>query len=203
TIRIALPSSAAHINTALNVAKEKGFFEEQGLVPDFFTVQGSTEVIKHVGAKNVDFGLGGGDQAIVSRAQDIPVTVVAAINARYPFALVVREDSGIKSPAELKGKTISVTNLGGSIYVGVLAVLLESGLKKDDVNFQSAGDGAPGLLIQKRGDGTGTYLGNFDLRIENEGGQDHTFQDGGLRSLHDRRLPDRPQRHREERSRPR
>lgn len=35
--------------------------------------------------------------------------------------------------------------------------------------FQSAGDGAPALLAQGKVDGTGTYLGNFDLRLESEG----------------------------------
>ncbi len=62
-----------------------------------------------------------------SRAKVIPV--IALTRPRYRSIIVVRADSGIKSLAQLKGKTIAVTNLGSTgSYFGSIGLLIKAGL---------------------------------------------------------------------------
>jgi NitT/TauT family transport system substrate-binding protein len=53
--------------------------------------------------------------------------------------LVVREDSGIQKPADLKGKAISVMSFQDTTYYALLGLLASAGLTQDDLNIQSAG----------------------------------------------------------------
>jgi NitT/TauT family transport system substrate-binding protein len=53
--------------------------------------------------------------------------------------LVVRDDSGITKPADLKGKTITVMSYQDTTYYALLGLLASVGLSKDDVDIQSAG----------------------------------------------------------------
>jgi NitT/TauT family transport system substrate-binding protein len=53
--------------------------------------------------------------------------------------LVVRDDSGIEKPPDLKGKTISVMSFQDTTYYALLGLLASVGLTQDDLNIQSAG----------------------------------------------------------------
>ena len=53
--------------------------------------------------------------------------------------LVVREDSGIVKPADLKGKTITVMSYQDTTFYALLGLLASVGLSQDDVNVQQAG----------------------------------------------------------------
>ena len=53
--------------------------------------------------------------------------------------LVVRTDSGITRPADLKGKTITVMSYQDTTYYALLGLLASAGLTQDDVNIESAG----------------------------------------------------------------
>jgi NitT/TauT family transport system substrate-binding protein len=52
---------------------------------------------------------------------------------------VVREDSGIEKPADLKGKTISVMSYQDTTFYALLGLLASAGLTQDDVNIQAVG----------------------------------------------------------------
>src|SRR5262249_36945917 len=53
--------------------------------------------------------------------------------------LVVREDSGIEKPADLKGKTITVMSYQDTTFYALLGLLASAGLTQNDVDIQSAG----------------------------------------------------------------
>jgi NitT/TauT family transport system substrate-binding protein len=53
--------------------------------------------------------------------------------------LVVREDSGIEKPADLKGKTITVMSYQDTTFYALLGLMASAGLKQNDVNIQQAG----------------------------------------------------------------
>jgi NitT/TauT family transport system substrate-binding protein len=53
--------------------------------------------------------------------------------------LVVRTDSGINKPADLKGKTITVMSYQDTTFYALLGLLASAGLTKDDVDIQAAG----------------------------------------------------------------
>jgi NitT/TauT family transport system substrate-binding protein len=53
--------------------------------------------------------------------------------------LVVREDSGIEKPADLKGKTITVMSYQDTTFYALLGLMASAGLTQNDVNVQQVG----------------------------------------------------------------
>ncbi|MES1156110.1 MAG: ABC transporter substrate-binding protein, partial [Pseudorhodoplanes sp.] len=52
---------------------------------------------------------------------------------------VVREDSGIEKPADLKGKTLTVLSFQDTTFYALIGLLASAGLTQNDVNVQQAG----------------------------------------------------------------
>ncbi|MGB9056450.1 MAG: ABC transporter substrate-binding protein [Pseudolabrys sp.] len=73
------------------------------------------------------------------RQNGVPIKVVAVFGGKGFMQLVVRDDSGISKPADLKGKTITVMSYQDTTYYALLGLLASVGLSKDDVDIQSAG----------------------------------------------------------------
>jgi NitT/TauT family transport system substrate-binding protein len=92
-----------------------------------------------VGAGNAPVGGIVADGPILVRGNGVPVKIVCVFGGRGFMQLVVREDSGISKPADLKGKTISVMSFQDTTYYALLGLLASAGLTQNDVNIQAAG----------------------------------------------------------------
>ena len=114
------------------MALEKGFYSTAG-----FDVQ-IKEVV--VGESAVTQLLEGkADYAVVdpgvllARAEGAPVKVLSAIFQHSPLTLIVREDSGIKSFADLRGKRIMMVS---GLNADIDAALRSAGLSSNDYSRQ-------------------------------------------------------------------
>src|SRR3977135_3686578 len=123
----------------IQLAKGKGYFSDAGLDVSFAVGRGGVDVAKQVGAVIAAVGGIVGDSPIVVRGNGVPIKTVAVFGGRGFMQLVVREDSGIEKPADLKGKTISVMSFQDTTYYALLGLLASVGLTQDDLNIQSAG----------------------------------------------------------------
>ncbi len=123
----------------IQLAKGKGYFAQAGLDVSFAVARGGVDVAKQVGAGNAPLGGIVGDGPIVVRQNGVPIKIVAMFGGRGFMQLVVREDSGIEKPADLKGKTISVMSYQDTTFYALLGLLASVGLTQDDVNIQAAG----------------------------------------------------------------
>jgi NitT/TauT family transport system substrate-binding protein len=123
----------------IRLAKCKGYFAEVGIDVNFAVGRGGVDVAKQVGAGNAPLGGIVADGPIMVRQNGVPIKIVAVFGGRGFMQLVVREDSGIQKPADLKGKTISVMSFQDTTYYALLGLLASAGLTQDDLNIQSAG----------------------------------------------------------------
>jgi NitT/TauT family transport system substrate-binding protein len=123
----------------IQLAKGKGYFEANGLDVRFAVGRGGVDVATQVGAGNAPLGGIVADGPIVVRQNGVPIKVVAVFGGKGFMQLVVRDDSGITKPADLKGKTITVMSYQDTTYYALLGLLASVGLSKDDVDIQSAG----------------------------------------------------------------
>jgi NitT/TauT family transport system substrate-binding protein len=123
----------------IRLAQGKGYFQQAGLTVNFATGRGGVDVAKQVGAGNVPLGGIVADAPIVVRQNGVPVKIVALFGGKGFMQLVVRKDSGIEKPADLKGKTITVMSYQDTTFYALLGLLASAGLTKDDVDIQSAG----------------------------------------------------------------
>jgi NitT/TauT family transport system substrate-binding protein len=123
----------------LQLAKGKGYFKEAGLDVEFQVARGGVEVAKMVGAGNAPIGGVLGDSPIMVRANGVPVKVVAVFGGKGFMQTVVREDSGVEKPADLKGKTVTVLSFQDTTFYALIGLLASVGLTQNDVNIQQAG----------------------------------------------------------------
>jgi NitT/TauT family transport system substrate-binding protein len=89
------------------VAKEKGFYAQEGLEVDIVRGYGSADAVKRVAAGNFDIGFGDAGALALARAEGLRVKMVAVIYSNAPYSLVVRNDANIKQPKDLEGVTLA------------------------------------------------------------------------------------------------
>ena len=123
----------------IQLARGKGYFTQAGLDVTFAVARGGVDVAKQVGAGNAPLGGIVADGPIMVRGNGVPVKIVAVFGGKGFMQLVVREDSGITKPADLKGKTISVMSYQDTTFYALLGLLASVGLTQDDVNIQAVG----------------------------------------------------------------
>ena len=121
------------------VAQARGYYAAEGLEVEFQAARGGVDVAKQVGAGNAVIGGAIGDTPIIVRANGIPVKAVALLGGRSLTQLVVREDSGINGPKDLKGKTVTTMSYQDATGYALLGALASVGLGKDDLDIQAAG----------------------------------------------------------------
>src|SRR6202021_3505618 len=123
----------------IRLAQGKGYFQQAGLDVTYAVGRGGVDVAKQVGAGNVPLGGIVADGPIIVRQNGVPVKIVALFGGKGFMQLVVRADSGIEKPADLKGKTITVMSYQDTTFYALLGLLASVGLTQDDVNIQSVG----------------------------------------------------------------
>ncbi len=138
----------------IQLARYKGYFKAAGLSVKFAKAKGGVDVAKQVGVGNAELGGGLADSPIIVRPRGIRVRSVAVFGGRGFMQLVVREDSGVKTPADLKGKSVSVLSYQDTTYYALRGMLSAVGLKTQDINAMAVGPrGVPAMVIEGKAAG--------------------------------------------------
>lgn len=143
------------------IAKQVGYFEEEGLDVEVVPGKGSTYVVQQVAAGTVPVGLGvpGAILPAVARGQKIKFFYTYAVKSL--FDLVVLEDSPVKAVPDLRGKTVGVTDLGGGEVPLVRALLAAANLTPGEtVTLLPIGDKVPTILAAFRDGKVQAFAGN-------------------------------------------
>ncbi|MFF5938099.1 ABC transporter substrate-binding protein [Streptomyces sp. NPDC012508] len=90
-------------------------------------------LLEAVNAKAVDIGAVGNTPPVFAAGADSKITVVAATHGDSAGeAILVAEDSPLRTPRDLKGRTVAVAQ-GSSAHFQLIASLKKAGLSLDDV----------------------------------------------------------------------
>lgn len=127
------------------LALHKGYYKEEGLDVEFRVGQGGADVATQVAVGNADMGGGMGDTSMIVRSNGLEVRGVALLGGKGLTQLAWRNDSGIKSVADLKGQSIAVITFQDTAYYNLLAALASEGINRSDADIQALGSGG---LIQ-------------------------------------------------------
>lgn len=130
-------SSRSIASIDLFIAQERGFFREEGLDPQLVQVRATAAIAALVsGEVNALGSIGSAIRAIPRGA---PIKVLAVSLRRPVFWLATRPE--IKTIADLKGKVVGTTTLGGSQHTAGIRMLRRAGLNPDrDVTVVLGGD---------------------------------------------------------------
>lgn len=90
------------------VAKDKGFYAEEGLDVEVIYGKGSTLSAQLVGSGDNDFAMCSGDTALMSKVKGLPIKVLAVMIQKSPVCVRYFEKTDIKVPKDLEGKRIGL-----------------------------------------------------------------------------------------------
>ncbi|MCC7119176.1 MAG: ABC transporter substrate-binding protein [Anaerolineales bacterium] len=150
------------------VAVEKGYFKEAGIEIEF-DYSFETDGVKLVGAGELPFAVVSGEQVLLARAQDVPVTYVAAWYQSFPISVIAKAEAQIKTPQDLKGKRIALPGLFGANYIGLRALLFSAGLKETDVTLEEVGFNQVELMAAGKQDVIVGYIANEPIQLKAQG----------------------------------
>jgi len=151
------------------VAVEKGYFAQEGIQLSF-DYSFETNGVQLVGAGQLPFALVSGEQVPLARAQGLPVVMIAQWYQRYPIAIFARTEKGIRSPQDLRGKTVGLPGFFGASYVGFKALLYATGIPEEEVRAVDLG-GFTQVAAVKEGkvDAAVGYINNEPLVLRRAG----------------------------------
>jgi len=161
-IAIALPASAgadalrvgkagrtAFSFVPVEVGSQTGIFKNNGLDLEASSFGGDAKVQQAMAADSIDIGLGSGP-GLAFIVKGSPVKGIAAM-AGPPliFALVVRNDGGIKSVDDLKGRKVGISTVGSETSWIVNEVSRQKGWGDDGMTQVPIGDDGARLAAVK------------------------------------------------------
>jgi NitT/TauT family transport system substrate-binding protein len=120
----------------LHLAAKKGLFAKHDLDVVLEDGNGSVATVQIVGNGEYDVGHASLAPMAIARSKGLPVKAIAGFIKQNDIGLLVPKDSGIKGPADLKGKKIAFT--AGSLETPFIDRFLAAGkLKRSDVELIS------------------------------------------------------------------
>lgn len=126
-------------------AYEGGFYKKHGLDVELVEFKSGTDLIKAIVGGQLDSGVLGFTNAVAWASKGADLKVVGGAQHGY-HALVVREETGIKDVAGLKGKTLASQSEGSTADTVLKGVVLKNaGLKAEDLNIMGV---SPQVAVQ-------------------------------------------------------
>ncbi|MDB5592097.1 ABC transporter substrate-binding protein [Enterovirga sp.] len=136
-----------------HLAASKGWFTKHGLDVKIDDGNGSVSTVQIVGNGEYDVGHASLAPMAIARSKGLPVKAIAGFIRENDIGLLVAKDSGVKGPADLKGKKLAFT--AGSLEAPFLDRFLAAGnLKRSDVELINVDAAAKaGTYMVGRADG--------------------------------------------------
>ena len=92
------------------LAEAEGFYEEEGISVTFLRGGIGIDIVDALLSGAAQFSVIGADSILVSVGEGTPITAVSTIYRINPFILVTFADSGIVTPYDFVGKTVTATS---------------------------------------------------------------------------------------------
>jgi NitT/TauT family transport system substrate-binding protein len=151
------------------LADQAGYYDEAGLDVTFQN-KVDPELITLLAQGAVDVGVADGTSIIPAVSQDIPVVYGATIFARFPNVLFAPTEAGIRSAADLAGRSVGIPGRFGSSWIGLQALLASAGLTADDVEIVTYPDFGHGVAVAEgQVDSAIGYINNEPVQLALEG----------------------------------
>ncbi|HEY1502713.1 MAG TPA: ABC transporter substrate-binding protein [Stellaceae bacterium] len=169
-VRAAKAVGSQWVFTVLDVGVEQGIFAKYGIDVEISTMTGEARMQQALTAGSLDIGLAGSSGAALS-AKGAPVLAIAVfLNAPANFAVVVLNDSPIKTVADLKGKSLSGATTGGLPEWLVKHLAVTQGWGAEGIRSISVGSPDASVSAMRTHQVDGMMTGNtVGLTLEKQG----------------------------------
>jgi NitT/TauT family transport system substrate-binding protein len=138
-LRVGKPQGDVFSFVPLDVGIQEDIFKKHGIEVQEFDLGGAAKLQQALAAKAIDIGLGSGP-ALSFIAKGAPQLGIAAMaGPPLVMTLIVAKDGPIKTVADLKGKTVSISSPGGVPEWMVRQLSQHEGWGPDGINMIGLG----------------------------------------------------------------
>jgi NitT/TauT family transport system substrate-binding protein len=164
---VSYPSKSITNFPILETARQKGFFQREGLQASLVYIRGGLD-IKTLLTHDADFAMGS-TTAVTAFVAGAPLRIVLSYNAHVDQGLYAQ--AKYRRVADLKGQPIGSLNPGGLVDTMVRRILIKNGLQPErDVNLLSMGGTPERYAALRAGAIAATMLSSpFNFLADKEG----------------------------------
>jgi NitT/TauT family transport system substrate-binding protein len=120
-------------------AQDRGLFKKEGIEPVLVMMSGRLQAIA-LGTGEIDYAASV-ETILRSTMQGMPFKIILYTNSKMSVVLVTSPD--IKSVADLRGKAVGVTSLGGGLEYALREILIQQGKLNPDRDVRAVSLGMP------------------------------------------------------------
>jgi NitT/TauT family transport system substrate-binding protein len=131
------------------LAKERGYYKDEGIDLDIISGSGSSDVVKQVGSKAVEFGVADALVLVQAAEQRVPLTAVAAYYQRTPIVVLSPRSKPVTDPQQLTQGVKLGSKKGSATFQGLTAFLAANDIPLEKVTLVDIGFGVQPLLVKQ------------------------------------------------------
>jgi NitT/TauT family transport system substrate-binding protein len=135
---IAVPSPALSM-LPIYFAQDRGLFKKEGIDPVIVSMSGRLQALA-LGVGEIDYAASV-ETVLRAAMQGMPFKIIVYMNAKMSVVLVTAPD--IKSVADLRGKAVGVTSLGGGLEYALREILIQKGNLNPDRDVRAVSIAMP------------------------------------------------------------
>jgi NitT/TauT family transport system substrate-binding protein len=151
------------------LADQAGYYKDAGLEVTFENGN-DADIIRLTGSGDYDIGIADGTSVIPAASQDFPIRYLATLYADFPSVVFAKPDSGITSPADLKGTKLGIPGKYGSSWVMLQALLDSVGLTPADLQIVEFPDYGQRVAVEQGVVDSATgFVNNEPIQMKRDG----------------------------------
>ena len=147
TLRLDWKSGAQH--APFYLAKERGYYKDEGIDLDIISGSGSSDVVKQVGSNAVQFGVADALVLVQAAEQRVPLTAIAAYYQRTPIVVISPQAKPITDPLQLTQGVKLGSKKGSATFQGLTALLAANDIPMEKLSLVDIGFGVQPLLVKQ------------------------------------------------------
>jgi NitT/TauT family transport system substrate-binding protein len=147
TLRLDWKSGAQH--APFYLAKERGYYKDEGIDLDVISGSGSSDVVKQVGSKAIEFGVADALVLVQAAEQRVPLTAIAAYYQRTPIVVISPQAKPITDPLQLTKGVKLGSKKGSATFQGLTAMLAANDIPMEKLSLVDIGFGVQPLLVKQ------------------------------------------------------
>jgi NitT/TauT family transport system substrate-binding protein len=148
-IRIGISTPTEPVQFSEKLAESIGIYKKYGITATVTGFEGDGKALQALVAGQLDFFVGGASVAVSSTVTDTPVKVLAMNSTTLTDGLFCI--ASIKTPADVKGKSVAVSTFGGTSHGSALLLLKGIGLTDKDATITQVGNEGTRIAALKGG----------------------------------------------------
>ena len=122
-VKIRLDWKAGAQHAPFYLGKQRGYYKDEGIDLDVISGSGSSDTVKQIGSKAVEFGLVDALVLVQGAQQRVPAKSIAAYYQRTPIVLISPQAKPVTNPRQLLDGIKLGSKKGSATFQGLIALL--------------------------------------------------------------------------------